>query len=254
MNTLVLLFLCTVFSIHPDQKILTVGHISDFPPFWYSNRGVDCTGLDCDFSKEVSKRLGFSQTNFRTYPSFNALYTGLKNNEIDVAINNLWASNRFPRDFYFSIPYYVKGGLGIMSYKNQLVNFESIKGKRVGGLSNTNYNYYDTRINDNLIIRFTTTSDLFNALINGQIDFAIEQFTLLKFYEKEKGLQGKTQSIFAKSLYATVVSTDRRLHNRINSAILSMWNDGSLFTIKDRYLSQIGIRAEQTFRVIFNCP
>lgn len=243
-----------------NKKSLVIGRLKFFPPFWYENdtQHSHHKGVDAEFSKELSKRINRSNIQYKYYNSFDDLYSGLKNKEVDVAVNNLWSTKNLDPELLFSIPYYVRGGLGIMFLKNKhqndYVNFDSMKGKKVGALIGVTYSLYDSRINDQGIIRFNTPTDLWNALANGQIDFAIEQYTLMKFYAKENGLEDKIDEILIKPLSASVVSTNPLLHKKINEAVLSMWNDGSLLAIKNKYLLELGINPSETLNYIFNCP
>ena len=256
---LLAIILCIIFfNDNNNEKILTVGHINDFPPFWYENNDpyTVCHGLDCELSKELAQRMGYTKTIYRYYESFNDLFRALQNKEIDVAINNIWGSERYGEEYLFSIPYYVKGGLGLMylenKYNKELVDFDYIKNKRVGALKDTYYNYFDKNIDDKTLIRYDNVGDLLNGLLSGEIDFALEQYTLLSMYEKEHGMEEAIEKKLVKPLYASVVSVDTELHNDLNSSILSMWNDGSLLKIKNKYLAEYGIEPSEIFRLIYN--
>src|SRR5947209_2092269 len=91
----------------PSDRIIRVGYTPNFPPFHMNNGG-----MDKDIFHAVSTRAGLTKIQWVPFATFDDLLLALTNYRIDVIANNLWKVPYLADQFAWTMPYYIKGGLG----------------------------------------------------------------------------------------------------------------------------------------------
>lgn len=226
-------------------RMMRVGHVADFPPFWFKkgNENGDF-GLDRDLIKLVLGELGVTKIDYIDFPSFEALYEGLKNNQIDIAVSDLWPTTARKKEFDFTIPYYYHGGLAMTFKKGQENIFRTGKdldGKTVGLLEGGDDKSWLPNYNYKAIKKYNTRKELIYALLNGEVDVVVEDYGILNSVHSLSN--GKTNTILFLPLEGTfgLRKTDTLLKKQLDAVLKTLWNDHSLYWIKSRYLPEYQI-------------
>src|SRR5262249_8195077 len=69
------------------------------------------TGMDREIIRAAAKRVGIKQVDFKTM-TFSELGPSLLDGKIDLIANNFWPTPDRERLYAFTMPYYVRGGVG----------------------------------------------------------------------------------------------------------------------------------------------
>lgn len=85
---------CSTFYYFPrcfTTSQIRIGHITNFPPFWYENGNQHGDlGIDHDVISMVMQKLGIDKVKYVGYTTFEEMYKALENKDVDVLITNLW--------------------------------------------------------------------------------------------------------------------------------------------------------------------
>jgi ABC-type amino acid transport substrate-binding protein len=227
-----------------------VGHVPNFSPFWIPQSkqfkpSSGYKGLDYDVVEAITRKAQLPRVEYVEFPTLQDLYNALANGKVDILANNLWRTPNRSREFAFTIPYYVKGGIGAMfrhSKKEQYKRIDNLVGKHIGILTGDDDKNWLPQIEYGSIKRYNTPELLFQALMMNDIDVAVEQLTLLKYLsEKTLNSHDVVDSILLVPMQACLVTriSDCKLIHSLNNAINALWEDGTLYKIKSVYLDKL---------------
>src|SRR5262249_39020824 len=101
----------TLAQIRSGARPLIVGGVSEYTPFNVVGPDGQLTGMDREIIRAAAKRLGIKQVDFKTM-TFSKLGQSLLERKIDVIANNYWPTPDRERLYAFTIPYFVRGGVG----------------------------------------------------------------------------------------------------------------------------------------------
>jgi len=239
----------TLDQLRAGQPLL-VGVIGDFRPFNFESKisTGERSGMDHDIVISVASRLNISNVSFVSFPLFTDLYSALQNGEIDVIANNLWKTPFTEPLFSLSIPYYVKGGISSMWLKGRgpFNTTESLSGARVAIFKKGPYiEAFARNSSPATLILESNSSILFHLLLSGEIDAALGYFTQQRLDLTDRGDDIEHALIHPeKAVLGLRKSTN--LLVEVNDALDNMWEDGSLFRIKSKYLLPLGIEPATT--------
>jgi putative amino-acid transport system substrate-binding protein len=242
-----LLFACaSLLQANKNKpKPIRVGHLVDLPPFWYEhgNQNGD-QGIDYDVMQEIFRRMGLKankDVEYIPYKKFDDVYKALGNKDIDIIIDDLWTTPARKKQYDFSIPYLYTSGIA-MSFKKENGNTykdeKVLEGKRIGVLANVPYKDWLPEYKYQSITTYKDMDDLIDAVINGKIDVAIGDYSFLDNVDETR--LAKIKSILIRPLSVAMATRfeDQTLHDEINKQLKDMWNDGTLYWIKSKYLPE----------------
>jgi polar amino acid transport system substrate-binding protein len=231
-------------DLRTGARSLIVGGVADFPPFNTTGPNGQQTGMDREILRAIARRVGIESVEFKTMP-LSELPEALQSGKIDVIGSNYWITPERQRLFLFTIPYYIRGGVGASFPRSG--NYSSAKdlaGKRIAVLKSSYEEQYarDYIPNANLIPIDGSAPDLYNTLTNGQAD------AVVSFYVRGKDVLAREQnekfdSVLLQPMQAAfaVRKTDTQLRDMLNDGLRKLWEDGSLTQIKAAYLDPLGI-------------
>src|SRR6476661_10748183 len=101
----------TLALLRSGARPLVVGGVSEYTPFNIVGPDGQLTGMDREIIRAAAKRLGIKQVDFKTM-TFGKLGPSLLERKIDLIANNYWPTPERERLYAFTMPYFVRGGVG----------------------------------------------------------------------------------------------------------------------------------------------
>ena len=185
--SLILLTGCgsSINNIHDDNK-LTVGMECNYAPFNWSTTTADeyteqistvdyCDGYDVTIAKRLAKSLGM-EVEIVKY-DWDNLIPGLMQNEIDVVIAGMTATEDRKEVVDFTDPYYTSQEVVIVrkdSTLTSITDIQELKGKTVKGQLNT---LYDTIIDQINGVKQGTAMESYPSLVNDLLNKGCDAIT-----------------------------------------------------------------------------
>ena len=185
--SLILLTGCgsSIKNIHDDNK-LTVGMECNYAPFNWSTTTADeyteqistvdyCDGYDVTIAKRLAKSLGM-EVEIVKY-DWDNLIPGLMQNEIDVVIAGMTATEDRKEVVNFTDPYYTSQEVVIVrkdSSLTSITDIQELKGKTVKGQLNT---LYDTIIDQINGVKHGTAMESYPSLVNDLLNKGCDAIT-----------------------------------------------------------------------------
>ena len=185
--SLILLTGCgsSINNIHDDNK-LTVGMECNYAPFNWSTTTADeyteqistvdyCDGYDVTIAKRLAKSLGM-EVEIVKY-DWDNLIPGLMQNEIDVVIAGMTATEDRKEVVDFTDPYYTSQEVVIVrkdSTLTSITDIQELKGKTVKGQLNT---LYDTIIDQINGVKHGTAMESYPSLVNDLLNKGCDAIT-----------------------------------------------------------------------------
>lgn len=241
----------TLAQLRAGERALVVGGVSDFAPFNTVARDGSLSGLDREVMRAVAQRIGARKVEFRPMP-FSQLGAALQDGTIDVIANNYWITPERQSLYSMTVPYYTRGGIGAMWRKGTgpFASLDSLAGKRVAVFKGTySESLLRERVPSATVLSMDGTShELDDALRHGDADVELGFFTRQRTVMRqpsggvafEQALIQPMQAAFA------LHKGNDELLGAINHAIDALWDDGTLYKIKHKYLAPLGMEPAKT--------
>lgn len=217
---------------------LNVGHYNQLPPFYFNNDNTK-NGFGYDIFNEVAKKAGIPKVHFIGYDNNIDLNMQLQAGKIDV-IANSWDLPGMHKQFLLTSPYYTKGGLGFLYYKQKgpFQTAADLKDHNIGVFKHGYADNYWLPVNGipkENIKTYSYLKDLMIALRDNEIDVAVVYYPLAQLAQVQSG--DKVDAVLVQPIndvYA-VRSQDTELLNILNDAIADLSKQGSLEQIPLQY-------------------
>jgi len=245
----VLASLLAISTVHAET--LKVGVDCTYPPYHYRDETGQLKGFDVDIAREISKRIG---AEFEYIcPSWDALIPGLLARKFDLVVASMDITPERQKRIDFSIPYFLSAArfVGPKSMANAPLDAdgklapEFLKGKVVGILRASIYERYLNAVYKGVqLARYDSMDNVLLDLKTGRIDLAFtdalkaeydflgdagnQDFALIgPRVEDYRYLGGGSAVAMRKGRDA--------LRERINTALRSMFDDGTYAEINKKY-------------------
>jgi polar amino acid transport system substrate-binding protein len=219
--------------------VITFGTNAEFPPFEYvSSNGVIDTfdGIDMAIAKEIASQNG--STAAINNMEFDSLLLALQNGQVDAVIAGMTITDERKEAVDFSIPYYTATQVMIVKEDSDIKSAADMADKKIvvvqGYTGETcvkdlGYKYE----------AFKKGSETILELINGKCDVVvIDSATAEKYVGDNEGLKiVEDNTAFEAEEYGIAVKKgNTELLDKINTAIQSMLDDGTIGDIAAEYL------------------
>ena len=241
----------TLAQLRAGERALVVGGVSDFAPFNVVASDGSLLGIDREIMRALAQRIGIPKIEFRAMP-FSRMGASLQDGTIDVIANNFWITPERQRLYAMTVPYYTRGGVGAMWRKGTgpFASLDSLAGKRVAVFKGT---YAESLVRERvpsamILPMDSTSSELDDMLRNGQADAELGFFTRQRDAIRKPAAGGVFEQAMIQpmqSAFALRKGSDELLA-AIDQALNAMWDDGSLYNIKLKYLEPLGIEPAKT--------
>ncbi len=213
-----------------EEKDLRVGLNAEYPPFEYQ-KDAKIVGFDIDLLDAISKKVGFTYS--LNHMSFDGLIPALKAGKIDMIMSGMSATPERMKQVDFSVPYYEGETLFIKRKESSdIVDKESMRGKRVGVFLGTVQEQAAQKMKDEYQIDVVMSDSILGAILNlksGKVDVALADYAtaqgylrehseLTGFYHENDGSEGLSIA-FDKHKHADLLA-------KINTAIKELKESG----------------------------
>lgn len=234
-----LIVLCLLLS-STSYAALTIGTLMFKPPYILSPHN----GFDIDLAKLLCERL---QEQCRSIPmGMNALYKGLEEGEVDLAMGGIPVSYALKINFIFSLPYMLSQGQFLVLKENPINSVNGLQGQTVGVLRNIlnggvfyNYllNHYQKRFQ---ITLYEDVEDVLADLNNHSIAAAFLDRSSVNYWIQEGGAQfkplGRIHTI-GNGIAILALPKNKKLVERINVILEDIEKDSTYLKLYRIYFS-----------------
>jgi ABC-type amino acid transport substrate-binding protein len=236
----------TLEVLRSGTRPLVVGGVSEYTPFNVVGPDGQLTGMDREIIRATAKRLGIKQVDFKTM-TFGNLGQSLLDGKIDLIANNYWPTPDRERLYAFTMPYFVRGGVGSLWIEGTgpFDTAASMTGKRIAVVKGS---YPEAWAREHVPTATIlpvdgTLAELDDTLRTGKADVVVG------FYTRQRGvvLKSKKRHGYKNALLQPMRATfavrkeSKELREALDGVLKEMWADGSLNKIKRVYLDPLEI-------------
>jgi ABC-type amino acid transport substrate-binding protein len=244
----------TLDALRSGARSLVVGGVAEFAPFNVVGPDGQLTGMDREIIRAAAKRLGIKQVDFKTM-AFSKLGQSLLDGKIDLIANNYWLTPDRERLYAFTMPYFVRGGVGSLWIEGTgpFDTAASMAGKRIAVVKGSYPEAWAREHVPTAVILPVdgTLAELDDMLPSGRAD------VIVGFYTRQRGVLlkhkdggGYKNALLQPMRAAFAVRKDsKELREVLDGVLKEMWADGSLNKIKRVYLDPLEIEPA-TFPII----
>lgn len=249
---LLVLALCATLGVGCAKKappaqeptaVLKVGTEAAYAPFEFVDEATgDYKGFDIELITAISKALN------RKAEIHNIAWDGLRpalvNGEIDCVISAMTITDERAQAVQFSDPYFTAGQVICAAEGTDIKGITDLVTKRVGVQANTTGHYAVEKIEGmpaNKILKFETTPDAFQALMNGSVDAVVADIpVVLEFIKNNPTAKIVTVGgAFTVEYYGIAMNKENtELHKLINQGLAQVKASGEYQTIYDKYFGK----------------
>src|SRR5215475_14736961 len=236
----------TLARLRSGARPLIVGGVSEYTPFNGVGPDGQLTGMDREIIRAAAKRLGIKQVDFKTM-TFSKLGQSLLERKIDVIANNYWPTPDRERLYAFTMPYFVRGGVGSLWIEGTgpFDSAASMAGRRIAVFKGS---YPETWAREHVPTATIlpvdgTSTELDDTLRTGQADVVVGFYTRQRgVVLKGQGGRGYKNALLQPMRAAFAVRKGSKdLRQALDGVVKEMWADGSLNKIKRVYLDPLEI-------------
>lgn len=201
------------------------------------------TGYDVEVMREIAKRLDLD-ISFEIM-GIDSMLPAIKSGRIDVAANDIEATNKRKEEFNFSEPYkYSYTTMVVRKEDNSGINsLEDLKGKEYGGGATTIFGQIAEHFGANINTYGNAPNEAYlRDVHNGRTDVVINDYYLSKFGVgafPEFDIHLHPELKFHPTEQAIVIPKDEEeLTDKINQALQKMREDGTLTKLAEKFYEE----------------
>ncbi|WP_018716415.1 transporter substrate-binding domain-containing protein [Arhodomonas aquaeolei] len=225
-----------------DKPTLQAVTDPSFVPFEMMDKDSGkMVGFDMDILAEVAKRAGFDY-DLRTM-NFNGIIPALQTGNADVAIAGITITKERGQIVDFTIPYY-NSGLRILkrSGDESIQTVEDLEGKKIGTkIGSTSYNFLKKTLEDDGgITPYPGSSDMYMALMGGNVDAVLYDAPNVAYFARTKGGERVTTvgPLYEGQQYGIAFEQGSEWVDDANAALKSMQADGTYTEIYRKWFGE----------------
>ncbi len=228
-------------KLQSGKETLNVGHYKQLPPFYFTNSNNNQPGFGHEIFSEVAKQAGIKNINFIGFDNATNLNQLLKEGKIDV-IANSWDLPGMRKQFLLTTPYYSKGGLSFLYFKNSgpFHSLADLKNHSIGVLKDGYAARYwlpaHSIAPSSSVKTYSSINDLMTALNEGEVDLAIVYYPLARYVQTQANNKLEVLLIQPINDVYAVRKQDTALQQILSQAINSLSAQGTLEKITKNYL------------------
>ncbi|MBZ2406486.1 MAG: transporter substrate-binding domain-containing protein [Liquorilactobacillus hordei] len=220
--------------ITKDQ--LTIGLEGTYKPYSYRSNGK-LTGFEVDLGKALAKQLGVKVKFVPT--KWDSLIAGVGSSKYDVVLNNITQTPERKKVYIFSNPYIYSRYALISAKNNKISSLKEVKNKKFAEGTGTNNEILAKKYKAKIVSSgdFATSLSLIRqGRVAGTINAAEAYYAYAKT-NKVSDLHFKDLSKQVKpvKISALLNKKNKKLQGRINKALKTLRNDGTLKKLSKKY-------------------
>ncbi|GGG65641.1 amino acid ABC transporter substrate-binding protein [Paenibacillus radicis (ex Gao et al. 2016)] len=232
-------------SAKGSGKKLVIGSTGGFYPYVFQNSETNkLEGFEVDLWQEIAKLTGY-EVEWKT-SEFSGLFGLLDTGKIDTIANSIAVTEERKQKYLFSEPYVYSGAQLVVKQGNEAIqSLESLKGKKIGIQSGTNFanlvKEFDKK-GEIEIVNYETAEAGFQDVAIGRIDatFATKASALGTINKTKLPLQlgGKQLTTIPAANPFLNNDGNKELVNQVNDALKKLRENGKLAEISEKWFTQ----------------
>ena len=225
-----------------EGKKFVIATDKGFSPFEFQDAQGNIVGIDMDILAAIAKDQGFTYD--LQYIGWDAAIAACQAGQADGMIAGASITEeRKSTGWTFSDGYYdATQGMAVAS-DSDIKGFDDMKGKKVAVKNGTMSNQYAESIKDKYgfeVITFSTSPDMYQAVMGGQVDACMDDTPILKYNIKTGELDMKfvegTENEPAQYGFAIFDSSKQELIDLFNAGLKNIRENGEYDKIIAEYL------------------
>lgn len=219
-----------------SEDTLIMATNAAFPPYEYVE-GKDYKGIDVEIAQAIADKLGM-KLEIKDV-EFGSIIGGVQSGKFDMGMAGITVTKDRQKSVAFSDPYATAIQSVIVKEGSSITSVDSItKNTKIGVQQDTTGDIYASDdYGDDAVVRYNKGADAVAALVSGKVDCVIIDNEPAKaFVAANDGLQ-LLDSAYAEEEYAICVAKDNdELLGKINTALKSLKDDGTIDSIVSKYI------------------
>lgn len=208
--------------------------------FFINPRTNEMSGIDADIVNEIARRLGIIKVEIKEVTFANLLEEFNTDDSIDIAVGGIFITPESEKLVAFTKPLYKESEAVIVPKFSKIHFMNDLKNAVIGVEKGTIFEALAKRWKENNLVKevliFESTTDLFNAINNGQIDAGLTDSIIVNYHLlKEKDPTLRVLRDYTPELQGVmgiaVKQNDISLLNALNKTIDEMKADRTLYAI-----------------------
>lgn len=232
---------------------IVFGVKADAPPFGLKKADGTYCGFDIDIAREIAKEMGL-KAEFVAVRSQDRI-AFVKDGKADAVIASMTVTREREREVDFTIPYF-QDGQGLLALKGGPVKgYQDLKGRKVGAVVGATAFKNISKVQpDCEVVGFSGYPEAMKALLDERVS-AVTSDTLILMGLMEESPQREKLELkgprFTVEPYGIAIAENQsRLRDRLNEAIMAMWENGRWQDIYDTWFGEGSrFRNENPFHV-----
>lgn len=228
-------------SIIQKDKMI-VGMSFDSKPFGFKGPDGQIKGMEVDLAREIAKRILGSKNkvvfkNVNPQDRIKAVMSG----NVDMVISTMTINQQRKKSVNFSVPYFVAGQVICVRKDSKIDSIYDLMNKRVIVILGTTGEKNIKRFAPNALIQgYIDNSEAINAMKNGYGDAITTDDSLLQGFVMNNTDYIMLPRRLTKEPYGIAFKKSKKtdsLRHRVNKIINEMKFDGTLQTIKNKWIT-----------------
>lgn len=227
-------------SVMKNDKIV-VGISFESKPFGYMDTDGQVKGFEADLAREIAERLlgDSSKVEFKNVESQDRI-DAVKSGDVDMVISTMTITPSRKRQVDFSVPYFVAGQAICVRRDNKIDSIYDLINKKVIVIIGTTAERNIKRFAPNVYIQsYADNSEAMDAFIRGEADAISTDDALLQGLVAQDGQYKLLPKRLTREPYGIAFRKSRQtklLRQKVNEIINDMKSDGTLQTLKDKWI------------------
>lgn len=225
-----------------NSNKIVVALNAEFPPYEFKDKG-EITGIDPDMVREIGKRLGM-EVEFLDI-AFDSIIPAIQNNKADIAATGMTVTEDRKQFVNFTDMYQDARQSIIVKDGSSVKSKDDLAGKVIAVQTGTTGDLYCTdEFGDDKIERYQKILDGVQALVLGKVDACVvDDQVAIECVNKVNSESTNDDKLiilptaYVEEHYAMALNKNNtELLDKVNAALREMKEDGTLKTIKEKYI------------------
>lgn len=225
-----------------EKADYTIATDKGFSPFEFQDKDGNIVGIDMDILAAIAEDQGFTYE--IQYIGWDAAIAACQAGQADGMIAGASITDeRKANGWTFSDGYYDATQGMAVAVGSDITGFEDMRGKKVAVKNGTMSNQYADSIKEQYgfeVVTFSTSPDMYQAVMGGQVDACLDDTPILKYNIKIGELAMKyvegTENEPAQYGFAIFDSKNQELINKFNAGLKNIKANGKYDEIIAKYL------------------
>lgn len=228
---------CAAFAGCGSKKAtLTMGTNATFPPYEFYE-GDKIVGIDAEVAQLIADKLDMELV--IKDMEFEGIIGAVQAGSIDIGMAGMTVNDERKKSVDFTDSYAKGIQVVIVKEDSTIKSTDDLKGKKIGVQSSTTGDIYATDdFGEENVKRYQNGAAAVEALLSGVVDAVIIDNEPAKAFVKANAGTKILKTEYANEDYAIAVSKDNtELLDKVNNALKSLIEDGSVQKIIDKYIT-----------------